>query len=107
MVNKYFNTKVNEILNQYSFIDKGIYSVTGRAINDIIQAFIEVRSEFEGEIDNLRTEVIQLEITCEGMFLENETLLGEIFELEQEIELLNQDLWNLKNQIEEGKSGGL
>lgn len=84
-----FYNKVQEILNQNYFSDKAIYSVSGRAINEVIDAFAElqdeIRNEYENRIDDLRLELglermknENLEERIEDLKLENSELMDEL-----------------------------
>lgn len=84
-----FYNKVQEILNQNYFSDKAIYSVSGRAINEVIDAFAElqdeIRNEYENHIDDLRLELDlermkneNLEERIEDLKLENSELMDEL-----------------------------
>lgn len=84
-----FHNKVQEILNQNHFADKAVYSVSGRAINEIIDAFAElqdeIRNEYENHIDDLRIELDfarmrseNLEERIEDLKLENSELMDEL-----------------------------
>ena len=84
-----FYNKVQEILNQNYFSDKAIYSVSGRAINEVIDAFAElqdeIRNEYENHIDDLRLELDfarmrseNLQDRIEDLKLENSELMDEL-----------------------------
>ena len=84
-----FYNKVQEILNQNYFSDKVVYSISGRAINEIIDAFAElqdeIRNEYENHIDDLRLELDfarmrseNLEERIEDLKLENSELMDEL-----------------------------
>lgn len=91
-----FYNKVQEILNQNYFVDKAVYSVSGRAINEIIDAFVElqdeIRNEYENHIDDLRIELDflrmrneNLQERIENLEFENDDLQLENSELRDEL----------------------
>lgn len=68
------DNKVQEILNQNIFDSKVVYPVSGRAINDLIDAWEDmqelIRVNYELKIEQLQSEIENLE--CEIDYLEHE-----------------------------------
>lgn len=88
--------KVQEILNSNVFYNDSVYSVSGRAINDLIEAFEnirdELREEYHYQIDSLEEELQSSEIYVRE-------LKSEIEYLNVEIENLNEDNYRLNQRV--------
>lgn len=74
--------KVQEILNSNIFYGSVDYSVSGRAINDLIEAFEnirdELREEYHYQIDSLEEELQSSEIYVRELKSEIENLEAEL-----------------------------
>lgn len=74
--------KVQEILNSNVFYNDSVYSVSGRAINDLIEAFEnirdELREEYHYQIDSLEEELQSSEIYVRELKSEIENLEAEL-----------------------------
>lgn len=94
--------KVQEILNSNVFYGSVDYSVSGRAINDLIQAFEdirdEMRQEYQYQIDSLEEELQDSEIYVRELKSEIEDLEVQLDDLRLDNDMLNQRVYELENK---------
>ena len=99
--------KVQEILNQNHFANMSVYSVSGRAINEIMYAFTElqdqIRNEYKNHIDHLKIELDfermkseNLQDRIDDLQFENDDLQLENSELRDELGIWRAFLKNKK-----------
>lgn len=97
--------KVQDILNGIYFNDSAVYSVSGRAINDIMEAFDEIgdriEQEYFSQFDNLQEEIQSFEIYVRELKSEIENLEAELdYERIQNFKL-SELIYNLGGEIKE------
>jgi len=97
--------KVQDILNGIYFNDNAVYSVSGRAINDIMDVFDEledtIEEKYQYKIESLEEELRDSEIYVRELRSEIENLEAELdYERVQNFKL-SELIHNLGGEIEE------